>query len=119
MGDLSLHFSRSEFRCHGYGKAGHPAHVDLVDPELVRRLEVLRSTIGRPLTIISGHRCPWENRRVGGAANSQHLYGKAADIPSGYASVATAASAGFTGIGNRGAWAVHVDVRPSPARWTY
>lgn len=43
----------------------------------------------------------------------------AADIPSGYATVAQAEQAGFTGIGNSGPWATHVDVRPRPARWSY
>jgi hypothetical protein len=36
----------------------------------------------------------------------------AADIPAGYASVAMAKRAGFTGIGYWGRWARHVDVRP-------
>lgn len=119
MGDLSAHFSRSEFRCHGTGKVGHPPHSTLVSPELVRRLEVLRQVVGKPLRIVSGHRCRWWNTRVGGARASQHLLGTAADIPNGYATVAQAESAGFTGIGTKGPYAVHVDVRPARARWRY
>ena len=45
--------------------------------------------------------------------------GDAADIPEGYATVDQAVAAGFTGIGSKGRWAIHVDTRPSPARWTY
>jgi uncharacterized protein YcbK (DUF882 family) len=57
---------------------------------------------------------------VGGVPNSQHLLCRAADIPEGYATVEEAVMAGFTGIGSRGPWAVHVDVRLGPAaRWTY
>lgn len=89
--------------------------------ELVDALERLRRIRGgRPLTIISGYRSASHNAAVGGVKNSQHLYGRAADIPAGYATVGEAARAGFTGIGSQGPWAVHVDVRPGPAaRWTY
>lgn len=119
MGDLSAHFNRSEFRCHGFGHAGHPDHPTNVDGRLVAHLEQLRAIVGKPLRIVSGHRCPWWNKRVGGAARSQHMSGTAADIPKGYATVAQAERAGFNGIGNKGQWAVHVDVRANRARWHY
>jgi zinc D-Ala-D-Ala carboxypeptidase len=120
MGDLSEHFSRSEFACHGNGKAGHPPHPVTVDLELVGRLELLRSKKGgRPLRIVSGHRCAWWNRRVGGARSSQHLVGRAADIPPGYATESEARSVGFKGVGTKGAWAVHVDTRARAASWRY
>ncbi len=45
------------------------------------RLEVVRKSIGdQDIIIRSGYRSPKYNRRVGGAAGSQHLYGKAVDI---------------------------------------
>ena len=113
MGDLSPHFSRYEFDCPHCG-AGAPS------PQLVERLERLRGIVGRPLSIVSGFRCVPHNKAVGGAPSSRHVNGDAADIPSGYASVAQAERAGFVGIGNAGAWAVHVDWRPGgPARWSY
>jgi uncharacterized protein YcbK (DUF882 family) len=89
--------------------------------ELASALENLRSSSGgRPLHLVSGYRSPERNARVGGAVRSQHLLGRAADIPEGYATVEQAVMAGFTGIGSRGPWAVHVDVRVGPAaRWTY
>lgn len=120
MGDLSKNFSRHEFACRGRVISGHPAHEPVVSGHLVDHLEKLRQICGgRPLVIISGHRCGWWNRRVGGAGQSRHVVGDAADIPEGYATVAQAEAAGFTGIGNRGRWAVHVDTRPAPARWSY
>lgn len=109
MGDLSEHFSRREFDCRD-GTQSHP------DPELVARLERLRAAAGgRPLRIVSGYRSPSYNARVGGAPNSQHMYDRAADIPSGYATVQQAQAAGFRGIGYCGSWVVHVDVRPGVA----
>lgn len=113
MGDLSRNFSRAEFRDKRTGAV-------LVDGHLVEHLEKLRAMIGRPLRIVSGYRSPSTNRAVGGARRSQHLYGRAADIPFGYCTPAQARAAGFTGIGVRGRYAVHVDVRPGPpATWQY
>ena len=111
---VSAHFVEDEFR-------SRDGTTPNVQARLVWALERLRAMKGgRPLVIISGHRSPADNRRVGGAARSRHLYGDAADIPAGYATVEEAAAAGFVGIGSRGKWAVHVDVRPGPpARWRY
>lgn len=105
MGDLSPHFSRREFVDHITGEA-------VIEPELVQKLELLRELVGRPCVIVSGYRSSATNRKVGGAPNSQHLYGRAADLHSGYATVREAHIAGFTGIGVCHGWAVHVDVRP-------
>ena len=113
MGDLSPHFSRWEFDCHD-GQIAHP------DPELIVRLERLRAVVSArrgvdsPLRVLSGYRDPAYNAKVGGAKDSQHLYNRAADIQSGYATRAEARSVGFRGIGYVGVWAVHVDVRPGP-----
>lgn len=43
-------------------------------------LEPLRAALGRPIVILSGIRPHWLNVAVGGAVNSAHLYGRAADI---------------------------------------
>jgi len=57
---------------------------------------------------------------VGGVEGSQHLLGTAADIPYGMVTTEEAIMAGAVGIGSRGPYAVHVDVREGPAaRWTY
>lgn len=109
MGDLSAHFSRSEFAEHGSGHlpAGMPT------PDLVAALERLRADRGgRPLRIISGWRSAQHNHDIGGAPDSRHLHGDAADIEVGYATQRQAEHAGFTGIGVYAGWAVHVDTRP-------
>jgi hypothetical protein len=46
--------------------------IDILDP--------LREALGKPITVNSGYRGPALNRRIGGASNSQHVEGKAADI---------------------------------------
>ena len=43
-------------------------------------LEQVRNVVGRPVVITSGYRSPEVNAAVGGAKNSQHVHGLAADI---------------------------------------
>jgi uncharacterized protein YcbK (DUF882 family) len=73
MGDLSQHFSAHEFRCKDGSE--HP-----IDPALIEMLEIVRTHFDAPTTITSGYRSPEYNRRVGGARNSYHTRGMAADI---------------------------------------
>lgn len=47
----------------------------------VRVLEPLRKHFGKPIHINSGFRCKALNEKVGGAPNSYHTKGRAADIP--------------------------------------
>lgn len=46
-------------------------------------LQPLRTQMQRSITISSGYRSPALNKAVGGASNSQHLTGQAADISIG------------------------------------
>ena len=75
MGDLSKNFSRKEFASHD-----GDSNYDTVDIELLWVLQELRDHFNAAIVIVSGHRSPAHNRAVGGAGNSQHLYGRAADI---------------------------------------
>jgi hypothetical protein len=43
-------------------------------------LEKIRIHFGRPLNVNSGYRGPALNKAIGGAKNSQHMTGQAADI---------------------------------------
>lgn len=45
-------------------------------------LEPVRVRYGKPIIVTSGYRSPSVNRAVGGAKNSEHIYGSAADIRS-------------------------------------
>lgn len=46
-------------------------------------LDPAREWFGKPVYVNSGYRSPQLNRLVGGAANSQHTKGEAADITTG------------------------------------
>lgn len=46
-------------------------------------LDPLREAYGEAITVNSGYRCPELNKAVGGAKNSQHMTGEAADITVG------------------------------------
>lgn len=107
------HFQRYEFRDPSSGD-------EFVRPLLIVRLERLRELVGQPLRIVSGYRCPAHNRAIGGAHDSQHVYAAAADLEVGKVKLAQAIDAGFTGVGTKGAWVTHVDVRDGAFRhWTY
>jgi len=114
MGDLTAHFSRSEFVCR------HCHRGMRVPAELLELLEGIRALNGKPLRVVSGYRCPTHNAAVGGAVGSQHMRGTAADIPAGRVSASTAHHLGAVGVGTKGGWATHVDVREGgPSDWSY
>lgn len=114
VGDLSAHFSAHEFVDRVTGHRFDPP------AELVQVLERIRALRPGPLRIVSGHRCCERNASVGGASQSRHIAGDAADIPTGRARPAEAYAAGAVGVGVRDGWVVHVDVRRGPrARWEY
>ena len=78
LGDLSTHFWKSEFRCPCPKCRRKKVRVNQL---LLFKLEMLRIELGnKPIIINSGNRCPEENKKVGGAYNSAHLTGSAADI---------------------------------------
>ena len=67
MGDLTNHFSRSEFACNcGCGD-------DRIDLEFVEMLEDVRLLLERSITITSGVRCRSYNEEIGGVKTSAHL----------------------------------------------
>jgi uncharacterized protein YcbK (DUF882 family) len=75
---MTEHFSREEFR--SKDGAYFPKQVQDNLQILAEQLEVLREHFQLPININSGYRSPEHNAKVGGAENSQHLLGKAADV---------------------------------------
>jgi len=122
---LSAHFKVREFACHD---GSDPVFLD---SELVELLEAIRGHFGAPVTITSGFRTAAYNARIPHAsAHSQHLYGRAADFRVAGVSVEDAAAYAETLLPGRGGigryparsdrpngW-VHIDTRPTKARWT-
>ena len=85
--NLSEHFVLGEFTRSKYPEVYNiPSHEAIANlKRLCVWLEVLRDKVGQPIIINSGYRSPQLNRKVGGAANSNHLTGCAVDIrTSGY-----------------------------------
>lgn len=118
MGDLSTHFNRSEFACHdGCGR-------DTIDHATLEVIEAVREHFDAPVTINSGYRCKTHNQAIGGASNSQHLYGRAADIVvegvdpmEVYSFLDHGPLKGRGGLGRYGTF-THVDTRTQgPSRW--
>jgi uncharacterized protein YcbK (DUF882 family) len=122
---LSPHFSEDEFRC----KCCQSLPPGGIAVELIGALENLRAILGNePIHILSGYRCASHNKKVGGAKNSQHVLGRAADIEIDSAYPYTVAEAAETipefadgGIGRYETF-THVDVRgcygQRKARWS-
>jgi hypothetical protein len=85
---LTPHFSTAEFeRSQSAARAGIPIRI-LPGTDVwlnlaalcERVLEPLRAQIGKPIIVSSGYRPEAVNDLVGGAPNSQHTLGQAADI---------------------------------------
>lgn len=119
-------FKLSEFDSRdekGERVAGSGQHMQ---PVFMQKLDVARAMAGIPFVITSGFRTPAHNRRVGGAINSAHMRGFAADIAvqndEQFTKIATACFlAGFRRFGVMKN-ALHVDCDPqlkSPALWDY
>ena len=105
-GRCSAHFRFREFRSKGDGWIA-------LDRALVHGLERYRRLLDRPVRIVSGYRDPAHNAAVGGASDSQHLFGNAADIPPALSLDRVRALRAFSGIGFDAATGLvrHVDVR--------
>lgn len=123
MGDISAHFSRSEFAC----KCG--CGFDTVDTELLTMLEVIRQKWNLPVSVESGCRCwdyhahIYERDGLGTPPkNSQHLFGRAADIKVSGISPAEVQAYVIQlwpdkyGIGSYNSF-THVDSRGVKSRW--
>lgn len=117
---LSPHFRMREFLPHD------PAYRYVrLAPALVQLLEDLRHALGdRPLSVSSAYRPPAYNASVGGASQSVHMDGLAADVHVDGASFAQLSAAAERLVGDRGGVGlypgqgfVHVDLRGTRARW--
>lgn len=119
---LSKNFTRDEFECQ-CGKCT----AQMIDTELVDKLQRIRDVLGVPLKITSGYRCIVHNasKNVGGSPNSKHRYGMAADwrlVDRSINPVALGiiATQYFKAVGiywYDGCAIVHTDTRDTKATW--
>ncbi|MBV7698321.1 D-Ala-D-Ala carboxypeptidase family metallohydrolase [Streptomyces sp. TRM70350] len=101
-----IHFSYSELNDCNTTWSGGAVSASTAKANALRtmwKLEAMRHALGdRPITVTSGFRSYACNNAVGGASNSRHLYGDAADLGAGPHSLCTLAKQaryhGFRGI---------------------
>ena len=114
-------FDTSEFRSRDGASSPFPF---VVEPALLYLLMCIRDRFGKPIVVNSGYRSPEWNAKVGGAANSFHVKGLAADIRPSSADADQLArlqdiclrTNSIGGVGLYDTF-VHVDARGSKARW--
>ena len=113
---LSANFNSKEFDCKGSGCCSET----LVDSKLIEYLQKIRNHFNAPINVNSGYRCEKHNAAVGGASQSKHKYGQAADIVvKGVAPLKVAQyaeSLGILGIGQYPNF-VHIDTRTTKSYW--
>ena len=138
---ITPHFRLQDFDCHELG-GGVPYPEDLIITRLIPLcrdiLEPIRHLIAgdTPVVVLSGWRTPTWNEHEGGAPDSRHLYGDAADIwcpslglaagPALYLAVLSLHRHGILPtLGGLGKYPnrIHVDTRPHApgvlALWDY
>ena len=113
---LSNNFKVKEFACND------GSDTVLISDDLVDLLQKIRDHFGVSVTINSGYRTSTYNKKVGGATNSQHVKGTAADIVAKGVDPLTVAQYAEYLMPNSGGIGVyqtftHVDVRTSRSRW--
>jgi uncharacterized protein YcbK (DUF882 family) len=125
--NITEHFSLREFHC----KDGTPYPLEWIKTRLkplCEALEIIRKVTGKPLVILSGYRTKEWNKKVGGANESYHTKGMAADFtPVGFDIVRLGNIIDTyqkNGVLPRGGLHVdkeknfiHIDIRGKIARW--
>lgn len=118
---FTRHFAAAEFACPCCGYLPTSERF----PLLLNALGTIRAQVNRSVRIVSGFRCPAHNRAVGGAANSRHMHGDAADVyvegvtPAQLRAIVIEHCPEIHGIGV-GKTKFHIDARPGPlTEWVY
>lgn len=133
---ITAHFSLEEFdlpvkKAQKHGLQGEKYPTEWIDSRLrplCKALETVREAFSRPITVISAYRTPPYNAAIGGAPQSQHKEGRAADfvvegVPPRkvHAKILALYGTGAIEIGGLGLYPgfVHLDVRGGPlVTWT-
>ena len=115
---ISEHFTKEEFSCKcGCGQC-------IVEPELVDKLEMIRTVIGKPVIVHCVNRCPEHNADIGGVKNSEHTKGRACDfhirgmkIPELHEIILKMREDNTINDVGLYDWGVHIGIRPGGHFW--
>lgn len=117
--NLTPNFKLSEFLSKN-DKGKRPDYITIMNLKiLANRLQVIRDLTGRQIRINSGYRSPEYNASIGGAKNSYHVQGMAADIRidgMSPARVQAYLNGWSGGLGSYSSF-THIDIRNGKARW--
>lgn len=115
-------FSEAEFKCSHCGKVN-------MQPEFMKKLQMLRTAFAKPMRITSGYRCPEHPVEIRKTVSGAHTSGCAADIAvqgtEAHELLRLAFHFRFSGIGvqQRGSGRfIHLDTLVTPPRpnvWSY
>jgi uncharacterized protein YcbK (DUF882 family) len=108
---LTKNFDSTELDCVCCGKCD-------MDPVFMACLQGLRDEFGQAITVTSGFRCEAHNKEIGGAAKSQHLYGKAADITHPWLEALHEMAKKHFPNAIKGPGFIHIDIGPKRS-WVY
>jgi uncharacterized protein YcbK (DUF882 family) len=89
------------------------ANIVLLHPALILALQTIRDHVGKPIRVNSAFRSPAHNKAIGGASNSLHTLGLAADVViDGMTPIEVASLANDMGLGGIKAYPTftHIDV---------
>ena len=117
---MAKYFTSAEFAC----KHCNQLPSGGMHEGLIRVLDQLREQLGESLIVSSGYRCPTHNRNIGGASQSYHMKGIAADVyihsdrysPHRIAKMALECGSD-TAVAYPNQGFVHVDMRGHRADW--
>jgi uncharacterized protein YcbK (DUF882 family) len=123
---ITKNFNKREFN----SKDGRRMPKDVLKNIIIlaEQLQILRDHLQAPIHINSAYRSPQHNKRIGGVKNSQHIYGRAADITSRdytpkqlHTEIERLIAKGEMLEGGLGLYNgfVHYDIRGYKARWNY
>lgn len=78
MTRVTPNFTLDELRC----RCGCILPEDVLAnlSKLAEALEVVRADLKKPVSVISGYRCPSHNKKVKGTPSSRHIKGDACDL---------------------------------------
>ena len=121
---MTKNFSKEEFDCSDGSEMNIAIYHNMV--KVANQLQILRNYIGKPITVNSAYRSQEYNASIGGAKNSQHIMGRAADIVvkgmsplAVHTTIELLIEKGDMLQGGLGLYKsfVHYDIRGTKARW--